>query len=337
MARPLRIELEGAYYHVFNRGNKRQEVYDSKFDYEMFIDRLTHFSAIYDVCIISYCLMPNHFHLYIKTNEANLSRFMQALLTSYTIIKNRKDNTVGHIFQGRFKSILVENNSYGSKLSRYIHLNPTQIESCKILSIAERKVVLKKYRWSSYSAIIGLTTCPNWIKKDLVLDVFGGNIKDSRINYANFVEKGLLDNINSIKEEIVAQSILGTDGFVDKIRHKVLNVGKDINLRRELSNTVHFRSSVKFETLVKVISNEFNIETNILLTPNSRIPERQILIYLASTMCRGRYTLTAIGQMLGISLGGVSGNKYKFNRRLMKDKKLRKTLDKIKKIFMDIK
>ena len=102
MARPLRIEYPGAYYHVLNRGNRKQIIFDNLVDYNLFIDRLVHFSEIYNVCILAYCLMPNHFHLYIMTEDANLSRFMQALLTSYTIIKNRNNNTSGHIFGGLF-------------------------------------------------------------------------------------------------------------------------------------------------------------------------------------------------------------------------------------------
>jgi len=126
MSRPLRIEYPNACYHVINRGDNRREVFSTQDDYALFLEKLGSFSEIYKVKIRAYCLMPNHFHLYLRTPEGNLSRFMQALLTSFTSIKNHRQKTSGHLFQGRYKSLIVEDKSYGMALCRYIHLNPVR-------------------------------------------------------------------------------------------------------------------------------------------------------------------------------------------------------------------
>ena len=120
MARPLRVEYPGAYYHVMNRGNRGQNILLSDDDCALFLAKLRTFSYQFNVSVLAYCLMSNHFHLYVRTEEANLSKFMYSLLTSFAIVKNRKDGERGHLFQGRFKAILVENKSYGAEVSRYI-------------------------------------------------------------------------------------------------------------------------------------------------------------------------------------------------------------------------
>ena len=136
MARPLRIEYAGACYHVMNRGNRRQTVFAEARDYELFLERLGQFGRQFDVRLWCYCCMPNHFHLYLRTEQANLSRFMQSLLTSFTITLNRRHHSSGHVFQGRFTAHLVENEAYGGEVSRYIHLNPVRTQALRGASVA---------------------------------------------------------------------------------------------------------------------------------------------------------------------------------------------------------
>lgn len=100
MARPLRIEYPNAFYHVINRGDNRRLVFSGPEDYSLFLDKLVLFSEAYKIKVRAYCLMPNHFHLYIQTPEGNLSRFMHALLTSFTSIKNHRQKTSGHSMGG---------------------------------------------------------------------------------------------------------------------------------------------------------------------------------------------------------------------------------------------
>ncbi len=160
MARPLRIEYPGACYHVINRGNQRQTVFHNPVHYSMFIEKLGVFSQEYGVKVNCFCCMPNHFHLYLQTRETNLSRFMQSFLTSFTVSINRLRRTSGHVFQGRFKSQLVEDELYRSKLSRYIHLNPVRVSGIKNVELSEKKKYLHDYKWSSFRYYIGIEAKP---------------------------------------------------------------------------------------------------------------------------------------------------------------------------------
>jgi REP element-mobilizing transposase RayT len=120
MARPLRIEYPGAVYHVLSRGVGRRDIFHEDHDYRTFLTKLSENAADFRVKVRSYCLMKNHFHLYLQTQEANLSQFMQSLLTSYAMIKNRRDRRTGHLFQGRFKGHLIEEDGYGNVLRCFV-------------------------------------------------------------------------------------------------------------------------------------------------------------------------------------------------------------------------
>ena len=122
MARPVRVEYAGALYHVMNRGNRRERVFRTVAEHRLFLDCLAESAAQFRIDVLCYCLMPNHFHLFVRTVEANLSRFMQSLLTSFTVTMNRRQRSSGHLFQGRFKAQVVEGVGYFDVLSRYIHL-----------------------------------------------------------------------------------------------------------------------------------------------------------------------------------------------------------------------
>ena len=114
MPRPLRIEYSGASYHVINRGNRRDQVFFSDSDYLLYIEKLEEYATLYDVIVYSYCLMPNHYHLFLKTRLANLGKFMQSFNTSFTLTMNSKHNKSGHLFQGRYKAQLIETELYKS-------------------------------------------------------------------------------------------------------------------------------------------------------------------------------------------------------------------------------
>ena len=126
MARPLRIEYPGAFYHVTSRGNEQKDIFKSKSDREKFISYLESASIRYGAVIHAYCLMSNHYHLLVETPHGNLSQIMKHINSSYTIYYNVKRKRAGHLLQGRFKAILVDGDVYATELSRYIHLNPVR-------------------------------------------------------------------------------------------------------------------------------------------------------------------------------------------------------------------
>ena len=156
MARALRIEYPNACYHVINRGNRKERIFFSDADYRLFLEKLSEYTGLYDVVIHSYCLMPNHFHLQLTTLHPNLSKFMQSFTTSFTISMNYKYNRPGHLFQGRYKSQLVESMKYKNELSRYIHLNPVKINKFDGLPLPTLKKYLHDYKWSSFRSYIGV-------------------------------------------------------------------------------------------------------------------------------------------------------------------------------------
>jgi REP element-mobilizing transposase RayT len=145
MARPLRVEYPGAFYHVINRGNSLEKIFTSTRDYEKFLQYLEKAAERFALIIHTYCLMDNHYHLLIETPEPNLSMTMQWLNVSYATYFNRKQDRSGHLFQGRFKAILIDADAYLKHLSRYIHLNPVR---AGIINTP------RQYHWSSYPSFI---------------------------------------------------------------------------------------------------------------------------------------------------------------------------------------
>ena len=126
LARPLRIQYPGAFYHVTSRGNERKAIFKNKRDREKFLSYLESASERYDAVIHTYCLMDNHYHLILETPRSNLSQILHHINGAYTTYFNVKRGRSGHLFQGRYKAILVEKDAYCQELSRYIHLNPVR-------------------------------------------------------------------------------------------------------------------------------------------------------------------------------------------------------------------
>ena len=149
MARPLRIQYSGAVYHVTCRGNARKDIFVEDTDREKMLEILAHSLKIYNVKLCSYVLMNNHFHLLVETPLGNLAAFMRHFNISYTGHYNRRHDRTGHLYQGRYKSILVEKAAYLSVLSRYIHLNPVRIKDMEKATSEEKIRTLERYRWSS--------------------------------------------------------------------------------------------------------------------------------------------------------------------------------------------
>jgi len=191
MARPLRIEFEGAVYHVTSRGNARERIFLVDRDHERFLQRLGESVATYDVRLYLFCLMPNHFHLVLETPRGNLGRFMQSLLTGYAVYFNLKHERVGHLTQGRYNARLVETEGYLLRLSRYVHLNPGATGASAADPAVEQAERLRAYPWSSYRSYIGLATRLPFVEYEPVLAQMGGPAADRVRRYREFVEGGL--------------------------------------------------------------------------------------------------------------------------------------------------
>ena len=210
MARPLRIEFAGALYHVTARGNARQNIYSDDVDRQAFLELIDKVRIRYDWYLHAYCLMSNHYHLLVETGSPTLSRGMKLLNGSYTQTFNRRHRRVGHLFQGRFRGILVQKESYLLELSRYIVLNPVRARMV-------RQAV--DWKWSSYRATAGLAERESWLTTDWILSCFSEKRKQAQERYRNFVQAG--KNQPSPWEKLKNQIYLGDDDFVEDMQCKL--------------------------------------------------------------------------------------------------------------------
>ena len=205
MTRPLRIEYPGAVYHVTSRGNRKEPIYEDDRDRLRFLDTLDEVCEIYNWGVLAYCLMGNHYHLVVETPDANLSRGMRHLNGVYTQSSNRRHQRVGHIFQGRFKAILVDADAYLRELSRYVVLNPVR---ANLVQLPEQ------WRWSSYKQVICTTQAPRWLLREKLLRQFSPQLEQAKTRYIKFVRKGIGAPV--IWQKLNQQIYLGDDAFVSK-------------------------------------------------------------------------------------------------------------------------
>jgi len=210
MARALRIERSGATYHITSRGNRRQQIFDDDQDRERFLAFLGEASARYGFLISTYVLMTNHFHLVLKTTEANLSRGMKWLNGSYAAWYNRRHGKVGHLFGERFKGIHVQTEEYMRRLARYVILNPVR---------AGMVDAPQEYRWSSYRATAGLEAAPEWLATGELSPYFG-DTSSWQESYVSFVAEGI-GNPDPIWNGLRRRVFLGTEEWLRKMRQKV--------------------------------------------------------------------------------------------------------------------
>ena len=216
MARPLRLEFPGALYHVTARGNRQESIYQDDKDRRKFLVLLGDVCDRNNWCIHAYCLMTNHYHLVIETPEANLSKGMRRLNGIYTQRHNYRHNRVGHVFQGRYKSILVQKQSYLLELARYVVLNPVR---------ANMVMNAGQWPWSSYRPTSGKASCPEWLKTDWLLSQLNRNRTKAHQVYMQFVADG--QDKSSIWLDLRQQIYLGDEQFSAAMQDRL---GTDVDL-----------------------------------------------------------------------------------------------------------
>ena len=207
MVRPLRLEYAGALYHVTSRGDRREKIYRDDSDRRQWLEVLGSVCDRFNWVVHAYCQMTNHYHLLVETVDGNLSRGMRQLNGYYTQCFNRRHGLVGHLYQGRYKAILVQKEAYLLELSRYVVLNPVRANMVKHSG---------EWPWSSYPAMVGETKAPAWQDTDWLLGQFGKQRKRAISAYQRFVMEG--KGISSPLENTRYQLLLGDDEFVQKHR-----------------------------------------------------------------------------------------------------------------------
>ena len=221
MPRPPRIDFPDAVYHVTSRGNGRSDIFLSDDDRERFIAQLSHHAQMADAAIFAFVLMDNHFHLLVRTPRGNLSAFMQRLLTAYALYARYKHRRPGHVFQGRFKSKLVEDDVYLRAVTRYVHLNPVKIAACRRLNGRQRLQRLNAYRWSSYGGYAAADKAQEFVRYE-VLKEYGRDPASARRQYRAYVEACLLEDDAPLLEAMAASRYaIGGAAFTDKTEARV--------------------------------------------------------------------------------------------------------------------
>ena len=210
MSRPLLLELSGGLYHVTSRGDRREDIYLDDFDRALWLEVLSQVCERYNWAIHAWCQMTNHYHLVIETAEGNLSAGMRQLNGVYTQRVNSRHRRVGHVFQGRFKAILVERDSYLLELARYVVLNPVRAGMVK---------QVQKWKWSSYPAMVGTVSRPAWLQTEWLLGQFGSARVRQIERYVEFVQEGVRGR--SIWGQLKRQLFLGSEDFVQSMQGKL--------------------------------------------------------------------------------------------------------------------
>ena len=327
MARPLRIQYEGAFYHVISRGNERRPIFRDDNDREAFLAILKDSLAIYNVNLLCYVLMDNHFHLFVETPLGNLSEFMRQFNISYTSRFNRKYHRSGHLYQGRYSSVLVDKDSYAVMLSRYIHLNPVRTREMEGVPAREKAKLLRAHRWSSLHGYLQERKLEAFIDYSLVLEPYGGNNQVGRKAYGKAIRGDISKKIE-LKDKVVAQSILGTEEFIRMIKDKYL-----VKDARELPAIRRITSYTAWDKIIQVICEETGKTPGEILDAKGTL--RQVAMELLYRLggLKGR----EIGQFLGVDYSTVSQGRKRLRQKCARDKNLSELLQRIETILSTIK
>ena len=309
MARPLRIEYPGAFYHVTSRGNEKKDIFKTVADREKFLFYLASACARYGAEIHAYCLMTNHYHLMLETPFGNLSLAMKYINSSYTTYFNIKSKRVGHLLQGRYKAILVEADAYAAELSRYIHLNPVRAGMVKSP---------EEYPWSSCRFYTEGGE-PLWLTTRFILGYFGTEVPESRRKYRSYInEKIGVENYSPLME-VVASTILGSEDFVREIREKMLH---DRSPDRELPALRELKESPRTEQIYEI--------TRKVFVDNFKLA-RLAGIYLCHRYSGAK--LKEIGDLFLLSDSGVTQASRRFETAMKAEVQLGKKVEEIREIL----
>ena len=313
MSRPLRIQFPHAVYHVTARGNERKSIVRDDADRNRFVQILADMIEQYHVLCHAWVLMDNHYHLLIETPDANLSRAIRHLNGVYTQAFNRRHHRAGHLFQGRFKAILVDKETYLLELCRYVALNPVRAGMVKHP---------RSWRWSSYRATSGEALNPSWLTVDWLLGQLAGQRKRAREVYRQFVSEGIKQP-ESPWPRLMGQIYLGSDAFLKKMQGH-LERKKDSEIPM-----MHRRPAVpKLEDLLGRVARAYGKKADEMIKPTRRPSEaRQVAIYLARRVAG--LDLKAVAKTFGMGYTGVSRRVSGVARRIEEDKSLGKRIREI--------
>jgi REP element-mobilizing transposase RayT len=315
MSRAWRIEYEGALYHLLSRGNERRDIFEDQKDRKIFLDTIGEFSERFEINVFAFVLMDNHYHLLVRTRYANLKKAMHWFGTTYTQRFNRRHFRSGHLFQGRYKSIIVQNDAYMLQLSYYIHRNPLRAGIVKRLA---------DYRWSSYLSYAYGRKAPEWLSKDLILSQFKS--KDRHKRYREKVQKYAKEE-KRLWEDFRHGLFLGSKSFVERIRKQHLPSETETAIPQQ-TQTARPPDPVGMlrmaERALKCDVQRF-VQAGRVSGPEK--DKRDLMIYLLWKT--GSFSNDQIGRLFGVSYSAISHAVRSLKAKLRDNPQLLKTFNEI--------
>jgi len=331
MARPLRIEYPGAWYHVTCRGNEGRPIYRDDRDRKKFLDILRESRSQYEVEIHCHVMMLNHFHLLVRTPLGNLSRFMKRFNTTYTTVLNRRHDRCGHLYQGRYKAILVDADSYLLELSRYIHLNPIRVKQMGEMGFEKKKELLWNYKWSSLRGYLDKKYCEDFIRYELVLGMFAKKETNARAAYRSFILDGLATGVRNFREDVKGQTMLGSERFIEWAKKNLLADREDEE--QEVTGLRSLLPEVRVRDIAEAVAREYGIAAVELLSRRSKWGEaRQMLIELSCRMAMRTRNMKDIALELGdVTISALTHSRRRFMGIVKKNPAIANRLAKVEK------
>lgn len=311
MSRPLRIEFDGAWYHVINRGTGRRKIFLDHYDRKKFFSLLNEIHEIWNIEIHAYSLMDNHYHLLAHTPNSSLSQAMRHLNGIYAQFLNKKLRRDGPLFRGRFKSTLVDEENYLLELVRYIHLNPVKAKICE---------KAQHHPWTSHQYYIKPESKkkPKWLILDYVLKKFANDYKNAAKKLDKFVLTNSAFDIYKILDSKKPPSILGSDGFKDWIEY---NFNKKLQPKKEIPEIKRIkRKPVKIKQIISFTASHYQLKSNDIKKGKraKKNEARQLAIYLARQLTGLPYA-TIAKEFMDISIDGVSKAIQRAKARIVVD------------------
>jgi len=307
VARPLRIQYAGAFYHVTSRGNERKAIFRNDRDREKFLSYLETAHERYGAIIHVYCLMDNHYHLLLETPQGNLSEILHHINGAYTTYFNVKRQRWGHLFQGRYRAILVEKDAYCQELSRYIHLNPLRGGIVKDLM---------RYPWSSYPSYIGLKKKPSWLETGDILGYFGQEGGRAQRKYRSYVEEAIGIELKDPLVTVFASTFLGSQEFIQRVRQST-KIIEDLDTRN-ITGLKALKERPSLEEIKRIVGDVVEAKDSLF---------KKFCIHVSHRY--GGFSLKEIGRFYNMKESAVSQASGRLKERIMNEQSLRKSLKRI--------
>ncbi|MEE8403508.1 MAG: transposase [Candidatus Hydrothermarchaeaceae archaeon] len=313
----MRIEYPGALYHITTRGNGRKRIFLDDADKVKFLGILSDYHSRYGILIHGYVLMDNHYHLILETPQGNLLKIMHGINSGYTGYFNRTHRRSGHLFQGRYRGILVDKDAYLLQLSSYVHLNPVRAR------MVEKPEL---YEWSSYSGYIGKSRGENWVEYSWVLSQFGRTKRLAKRGYRDHTEDAMNAKAESPLNALYGQIVLGGEEFREKLRTHL----QGHPLSEEIVERKRLMKAPSLEDIIRAVAESYDVsERTMTNRGNKDSIARQVALYLAH-----RYSGLSnkeIGNAFGrINPSAVSKSSCRFEERMRGDKKLGRLVQRLK-------